>query len=84
MQPTARTYSKFIDLYAKNAQPDNAVRALDRMERQYRNGNKAALPRTIHYTSVIDALAKAEAKSRDPAGTAEDICLTSMIKGNIT
>ena len=78
MQPTARTYSKFIDLYAKNAQPDKAVRALDRMECQYRNGNKAALPRTIHYTSVIDALAKSASTSRDRAGTAEDI-LRSML-----
>mmetsp|Transcript_14917 Transcript_14917/g.27155 ORF Transcript_14917/g.27155 Transcript_14917/m.27155 type:complete len:968 (-) Transcript_14917:187-3090(-) len=63
MQPTSRTYSKFIDLYAKNGRADDAALVLKRMETQYRNGNKAALPRTIHYTSVIDAFAKSAGSS---------------------
>jgi len=78
MQPTARTYSKFIDLYAKNGQPDKAATALDRMEYQYRHGNKAALPTTIHYTSVIDSLAKTASSSSAAARTAEQI-LRSML-----
>ena len=83
MQPTARTYSKIIDAYAKHGRADEAARALERMEIQYRNGNKAALPRTIHYTSVIDAFAKSG--SSRAAGTAEEV-LRSMLdlydKGN--
>lgn len=78
MQPTARTYSKFIDLYAKNGLSDKAVTALDRMENQYRRGNKAALPNTIHYTNVIDSLAKSASSSSTAARTAEKI-LRSML-----
>ena len=78
MQPTSRTYSKFIDLYAKNGHADAAAAALDRMERQYSRGNKAALPKTIHYTSVIDAFAKSACSNIRAARTAEEV-LRSML-----
>ncbi|KAL7529653.1 hypothetical protein ACHAXR_003081 [Thalassiosira sp. AJA248-18] len=78
MQPTARTYSKFIDLYAKHGLADDAARALERMETQYRNGNNAALPRTIHYTSVIDAFAKSADSSGRAARTAEEVLLSML------
>mmetsp|Transcript_25458 Transcript_25458/g.43226 ORF Transcript_25458/g.43226 Transcript_25458/m.43226 type:complete len:446 (-) Transcript_25458:115-1452(-) len=48
------------------------------MEYQYRHGNKAALPTTIHYTSVIDLLAKTASSSSAAARTAEQI-LRSML-----
>ena len=76
MQPTARTYSKFVDLYAKNGRADEAARALEQMEAQYRAGNRAAAPRTIHYTSVIDALAKGAGANR---GAAAEGVLRSML-----
>ena len=79
MQPTARTYSKFIDLYAKNGQPEKAMQTLDRMEYQFNVlGNKAALPRTIHYTSVIDSIARTARSSMSAARTAEKL-LRSML-----
>ena len=78
MQPTARTYSKFIDLYAKQGMADKASKALERMEDQYRRGNRSALPSLIHYTNVIDAYSKSAASSSKYARCAEDT-LRSML-----
>ena len=78
MRPTARTYSKLIDRYAKNNMADMAERTLSRMEEQYRKGNKAALPRTIHYTSVLDALARVM-KSNPASDLKADRILKSML-----
>lgn len=62
----------------KNGHADAAAAALDRMERQYSRGNKAALPKTIHYTSVIDAFAKSACSNIRAARTAEEV-LRSML-----
>lgn len=78
MRPIARTYSKLIDLYAKNNMAEMAERTLARMEEQYRKGNKAALPRTIHYTSVLDALARVM-KSNPASDLKADRILQSML-----
>lgn len=58
---------------AKNDRADDAALALERMECQYKAGNKAALPKTIHYTSVIDAYAKSVGKSPSAARAAEEV-----------